>query len=360
MRLLFYVEHFRRAGSGAENDAVSLCVELARRGHDVHVSADTADAFDGITVHPELAAIPATLCAVAPDVTVDWGFFHAADLHRLGGGVHREFLRYSLNAYPPWLRRIKQLGYRQGKHRATVRRQAEMLRNPCALFLCISEFVARQARVSGAVPDAVHVLHNAVDTCRFDPERIEPRRQTVRRAWGVVETDVVFLFVAHNLRLKNLALLRRVFDRLQPERPGIRLVVVGKRRPRFTAPYLVYAGATDAMESFYAAADVLLHPSFFDSFANVVLEAMSCGLPAAVSDCSGVSELLQHGTNGFVLPVTGAGDVTQAWADLVRRLSASPEERRAVGDRARTTAAGHDFRRYVTEFEAWLERARRR
>ncbi|MBT4818361.1 MAG: hypothetical protein HON70_21815, partial [Lentisphaerae bacterium] len=49
--LLFFVEHFRLAGSGAENDAVNLCRSLAERGYRVHVLADTADDFENITVH---------------------------------------------------------------------------------------------------------------------------------------------------------------------------------------------------------------------------------------------------------------------------------------------------------------------
>jgi UDP-glucose:(heptosyl)LPS alpha-1,3-glucosyltransferase len=207
----------------------------------------------------------------------------------------------------------------------------------------------------------VHVLHNAVDTVRFDPDAVRPHREAVRRLWGVGALDVVFLFVAHNLRLKNLALLQSVFGRLYRELPEVRLVVVGKRAPGFCAPYLIYAGTTETMESFYAAADALLHPSFYDSFANVVLEAMSCALPVAVSDCSGASELIRNGENGFVLPVTGPGrGGVEAWTGVVRQLAASVEQRLALGATARDTAAAHAFPRYVTEFEAWLERVPKR
>ncbi len=357
MRLLFFVEHFRRAGAGAENYVVSLCLELARRGYDVHVAAETHDGFDGITVHPGLAAVEETLRTVRPDVTVDWGFLHAADVHRLGGGTHTEFLRYNLSACPRPLRWLKRLGYRTGRHRRAAAAEAVMLRNPQALFLPNSAFCARQALASGASPEAVHVLHNGVDTTRFSPPLTAARRGVVRQAWGLAEGDVAFLFVAHNLRLKNLALLRTVFGRLHREFPSVRLVVAGKRRPGFAAPYLVYAGATGAMEEFYGAADALHHPAFYDSFANVVLEAMSCGLPVVVSDCSGMSEMVSPGEEGWVLPVTGAGEVAARWQGTVRRLALQPEMRRAMGGKARTTALAHSFPRYVDEFEGWLAEA---
>jgi glycosyltransferase involved in cell wall biosynthesis len=109
------------------------------------------------------------------------------------------------------------------------------------------------------------------------------------------------------------------------------------------------------MERVYAAGDLLVHPTFFDSFANVVLEAMSCGLPAVVSDCAGAAELID-GRNGLVLPVASA-DADDRWAAALAALIADPARRAALGAAARVTASAHGYPAYVAQVEDYLTQA---
>jgi glycosyltransferase involved in cell wall biosynthesis len=356
-RILAYVEDFRLARSGAEEDAVRLFGELARRGWDVHVAANRAEPVPGVTPHLGLGRIPELHRQLAPCLTVDWGFFAAADVHRLGGGVHEQFLEAALAAYPPLLRWLKRLEFRSRRHRDVIARERTILGNPAACFVPISRFVAAQLTAVGVPDTRCPLLYNGVDCTRFSPQTAADARLEVRREWGLRPDDVACLFVAHNLRLKNLRLLRHVFRRLTRVEPRLRLVVIGKRAPGFRAPFLVWAGITDRMERFYAAGDLLLHPSFYDSFGNVILEAMSSGLPVVVSNRCGAAELLVSGENGFVLPVTPvAGEKSPAaqWLELLAWLSADPVLRGRIGAAARATALAHPWPAFVDGFEAIL------
>jgi UDP-glucose:(heptosyl)LPS alpha-1,3-glucosyltransferase len=360
-RILAYVEHFRLAQSGAEEDAVRLFAELARRGWEIHVVAQTAEAVPGVTAHLGLAQIPELRRQLAPCLTVDWGFFAAADVHRLGGGIHEPFLVAALAAYPRFLRWWKQLEFRSRRHRFVIARERAILANPAALVVPISRLVAAQAAAAGVPPDRCRLLYNGVDPDRFDPRRLAEHRLAVRREWGLRADDVACLFVAHNLRLKNLRLLRHVFHGLAVREPRLKLIVIGKRAPGFRAPYLVWAGSTDRMLRFYAAGDLLLHPSFYDSFGNVIIEAMSCGLPVAVSDRCGAAELITRGQDGFVLPVVpvpGEKRPAAQWSELVAWLAADPALRGRIGAAARDTALRHRWTGFVDGFETLLrERA---
>ena len=60
---------------------------------------------------------------------------------------------------------------------------------------------------------------------------------------------------------------------------------------------------TREIQKFYAAADVFVFPSYYDSFGMVVTEAMASGLPVITSKAVGASELLTDGVNGIL--VTG-------------------------------------------------------
>ncbi|MCK5804492.1 MAG: glycosyltransferase family 4 protein [Lentisphaeria bacterium] len=355
MRLLLFTERFRIVGAGAENDAVSLCEELGRRKHEVHVCADEVDEQEHVQVHQGLETAAALERRLKPDLTIDWGFYRAADVHRVGGGVHREFLKYALMSAPPWLRWYKRLEHRfKKKHRSEIRSEEEILRNPRALYLPISNFIAEQLSRAGIPDERVQVLYNSVDTERFAPDQDVTTRNELRQQWNVPVDGTVLLFVASDLRLKNAALLHRVCTRLHQEDAGMRLVVVGKRPPRFHAPWLVWQPTMHDVERAYAAADILVHPTFYDSFANVVLEAMSCGKPVLVSDRAGVAEIVRAEGGGLVLDVVSP-DADEHWGREITALARDPDLRERFGAKGRRAAGNHPFADYVSQIEGVLQ-----
>src|SRR5438034_1192926 len=68
---------------------------------------------------------------------------------------------------------------------------------------------------------------------------------------------------------------------------------------------------------FYSAADLYVSPSWEDSFALPVAEAMACGLPVITSKNAGVAELIHDGMDGFIL---SRSEDFQALAQLLDRL----------------------------------------
>lgn len=74
-----------------------------------------------------------------------------------------------------------------------------------------------------------------------------------------------------------------------------------KNRVDFTG-YVMHEKVKDYLEN----ADVFVFPSLGDSFGLAAMEAMSYGLPVICSDHAGVSDLIEDGINGFVVPVGSA------------------------------------------------------
>jgi len=355
MRVLFTIGIFELAGGGAENFAFRLCRALSDRGHEMHVVTDRGGPVPGISVYNGIARINQVLEEVHPHLSIDWGFNHPADIHRLGGGAHQYFLEHSLNAYHGLLRWYKRLRSRSPKHRDIIRKQSEMLRRPGAFFLANSRFAADQVIAAGARPEAVAVLHNGVDTGMFCPAQGREAADRLRATWGLAPTDVAVLFIAHNLLLKNFALLREIFRKLASQAPHMKLIVVGKRTPSFMPTNSVYAGELSDMVACYQAADCLAHPTFFDSCANVVLEAMSTGLPVATSNVCGAHELVEDGKSGFVLAVTGKkSEIREQWLRTLQRLGTDDGLRRRMGAAGREAMLNNDFGHYVTRLEAFM------
>ncbi|MFA4943502.1 MAG: glycosyltransferase family 4 protein [Lentisphaeria bacterium] len=361
MRIVLTLEQFQPAAGGAEAVAAAVARGLAAHGHDLHVVAERGQPADFCTLH--LAPFPQTAAAVAaisPDVSVDWGYrLPTADVRRLGGGVTRPFRRYNRQAKPPPLRWLDALKDRLSpRRRREDRFERELLLCPKTRLLAVSRFVAGQ--VQEVAPEAMPrltVLPNGVDTDRFAPAVRERLRADARRELGLAADALVFLLVAHNPVLKNATLACAVVRELAKEQPTVRLVVAGKHgagRGR-RAPWLVTPG-TVCPETLYAAADVLLHPTYYDACANVVLEALACGLPVISSDRAGADELLTPGVDGFVLPVAGrpAAEIRAAWLATARRLAADAALRGRIGTAARTLAERHSFRHYLDALEGLL------
>lgn len=63
-------------------------------------------------------------------------------------------------------------------------------------------------------------------------------------------------------------------------------------------------------------ARVLVLPSIEDGFGLVVAQALACGCPAIVTDCSGSAELIENGKNGYVVPSRNV----DALADAINKV----------------------------------------
>lgn len=85
-------------------------------------------------------------------------------------------------------------------------------------------------------------------------------------------------------------------------------------------------------------AHLCVHSSIEDGFGLAPLEAMAAGLPAVVTDMTGMKDLIQEGINGYVVPSRDAN----ALAERIAVLKANEPLRRQMGQAARASALLYD------------------
>lgn len=102
------------------------------------------------------------------------------------------------------------------------------------------------------------------------------------------------------------------------------------------ADRIAFAGSVPHAEvaRFYAAADVFAFPSLKEAGGNVVLEAMSHGLPVIVVDHGGPATTVTPDC-GYKLPPTSVEAVVAGIAEAAKALAASPETRSRMGEAGR-------------------------
>jgi glycosyltransferase involved in cell wall biosynthesis len=102
---------------------------------------------------------------------------------------------------------------------------------------------------------------------------------------------------------------------------------------------------------FYHSASIFALPSRVEGTPNVLLEAMSCGLPVVVSDgAPGLLELVEDGVTGLVVPVNDPA----ALASALRKLAHNAELRRTLGEAARERVSEFDLPRAMAAWELAL------
>lgn len=92
---------------------------------------------------------------------------------------------------------------------------------------------------------------------------------------------------------------------------------------------------TSDVKSVYHQADVMILPSLYEGFPNVVCEAMSCGLPVLCSDVCDNGRIVRDGINGFLFNPNSLEDMADK---IVRFSQLCVEERRDMRQKSREYA----------------------
>jgi len=99
---------------------------------------------------------------------------------------------------------------------------------------------------------------------------------------------------------------------------------------------------------FYAAADLCVIPSFYESFGMVAIEAMACGRPVVASQVGGLQFTVRHGRTGLLVP---PGD-SLALAEAIEFLLKNPGLRQEMGTAALRVSRRYSWSRVAKEVAA--------
>ena len=194
--------------------------------------------------------------------------------------------------------------------------------------------------VLATFPEAIRargrVIPNPVDL------QAPPRRRTDTRR---------LVAVGRLVHQKGFDLLLRAFAKIAPEHPEWSLTIWGEGELRASLESLCaelgvdrqvqMPGLTDQPGQWAAAADVFVLSSRYESFGNVITEAMVAGLPVVAFDCPwGPGEILRDGEDGLLVPP----EDVDALAATLRRLIGDPGLRRRLGE-----AGARNVRRFQRE-----------
>lgn len=205
-----------------------------------------------------------------------------------------------------------------------------------------SRFLERELRLT---PGTVGVLGEGsmagVDTVRFCPS--QDNRWSIRQRLKINQDAFVFLFVGRVVRDKGVFDLVRAFRSLSQTHSNLSLWVVGpdeeglvselKRLAGDAEEAIRWVGPSAEPEVYMAGADLLVLPSYREGFGLVVAEAAGCGLPTIAYRIDGITDAVEDGITGVLIPLRDVEVLTRQmgfWArhaDGARQLGSAARQR---------------------------------
>jgi glycosyltransferase involved in cell wall biosynthesis len=161
----------------------------------------------------------------------------------------------------------------------------------------------------------------------------------------VAPFDPEILIVGNLLRSKGHELVLRALENLRPSFPRLRCRIIGEGpdRARFETVardlglgrQVQFAGRQSRSEVAEAMrrCSVFVLPSSNEGLGCVYLEAMACGKPVIGCRGQGIEEVIEHGKNGWLIPVDGLAQLVEG----LHALLVSPEMCARIGTAARET-----------------------
>ena len=366
MRIAIINRNFSRAAGGAESYAVAIAEQLVAR-HEVHVfSQDSNEPVPGITYHrvASTGAKPRWLNQLAFAFSSWWqtrkGFdvvhSHENTWHGQVQTIHVRPLRYNLFHGKRGLKRVLAwLKVWTSPRLATYvwLERARFARRPGRSIVATSTMLRLECEQ--AYPRSRKRLSVITPGTRLQQDTVT--RTMARRMLGLPLNQPLLLFVANDYKRKGLDALLPALKLLPPE---VQLAVAGKPGavPRYVTlarelgleSRVHFLGSQSDLVPAYRAANCLVHPTLEDTYAMVVLEAMTHGLPVVVSGpvhC-GISRELRDGQEALVLhdPRNNA-DI----ARLVRRVLDDAVLADHLRGQGLAFAQAHTWERAAIEYE---------
>ena len=160
---------------------------------------------------------------------------------------------------------------------------------------------------------------------------------------GLPENAKILLYTGRLSEEKNVRFLLKAFGPIEKEAPDAYLILVGggpKRNEyaalaRATSPHIIFTGELKHADviDYCLGADLFVYASVTETQGLVLTEAKACGLPVVAVFGGGISDVVENGVDGYLVPQN-----QEKFVEHVIRLLKDPLLRKEMSVRAEEDA----------------------
>jgi len=207
-------------------------------------------------------------------------------------------------------------------------------------IITVAEQQRRELAALGiARTSSIAVVPLGLDLTEFATDVADPR--AMRRKWGVPPQTPLVGIVARLVPVKGHELFLDAAAEVHQSHPDARFVIVGdgELRDQLEADArrrglpVIFAGWESDVRAVYAALDVVCLTSLNEGSPVALIEALSARKPTVSTAVGGITDLIEDGKNGLLVPTRDPA----CFARAIERLIDEPDFARMLGKNGSTS-----------------------
>lgn len=236
--------------------------------------------------------------------------------------------------------------YRLGSLRPLMRRQLWKFYGACDYVMAPTEAIGDELRAQN-LSARVRTWARGVDPDLFHPGR---RSEAWRASQGFAPDRPVIVFLGRIVMEKGLASFVESIRLMKAAGQAPQVLVIGDGPARAwfqeRLPGAVFTGflSGEILATALASGDIFLNTSTTETFGNVNLEAMACGLAMVCADAPNTRALMRHDYNARLCP-----DLPSAYAETLTQLLVDGDLRRRLAAKAFERSAAYRWTQILNE-----------
>lgn len=252
------------------------------------------------------------------------------DMLRIGGGTALHHLKYTKRRKP------------RLKDRVAVKIERKSMASGAYHYIVTNSYKSADEVIEAyqVARDKVSVIHNFVDTARFNSQLLSNEVEELRYNLGIDDNKKIFLFLGTGYKRKGLKQTLEAFSKIDS---NAYLLIVGRDSQLDNYKKVAddlgigdnckFLGETNKPEIYFSMADCYILPALYEPFGFTVIEALSCGTPVVTSENCGAKEVLNNSIATVLDQDLDTDQLAAAmlkWADLKKSDKTLSENCRAL------------------------------
>ena len=298
---------------------------------------------------------------IAPAINYEKGIFNYS--RELGKvirrysvtAVHIAFFNYF--SFIPWLARLRGVRYilyhernpgvirAKSWKRRLLQVRGRLATLPITRVAAISRFVKQQLVAVGVPAQKISLVYNGVDVQRYSPDPAAKER--LIKAFSIRPEEITLVTLSYLKPHKNIDVVIEACQQLAKRGVACRLFVIGEGKMRGQwealgeklgiADRIHWLGHVSDPVPILQGSDAFLMVSMGEGFGLALAEAMACGAAVVAARSGALSEIVDDGKNGLLVPPRDAS----ALADAIEKLAKDEDLRRRMARRGTERVRRH-------------------
>ncbi len=231
-------------------------------------------------------------------------------------------------------------------------------------FAILDDLIEADMEPLGIPQERLIRVDNGVDLDRFQPASAEEKAR-IREQHGLDGRTVV-LFCGQLAPRKGLPELLDAWSAMRGDRHNTVLAIAGKGplldrvndEVARSDGDIVYLGQQKDIAPIMRMSDVLALPSRFESFGNVIVEALASGVPVAATRCGISPRAINEGKSGWLIDDTDTTAIKQTLGHVLARRESLADLSAGCREVAEMFSFDRIARRYLEVYDDMLAQRR--